>query len=80
LRLFNDQLYKSDGSAATTDDTRRLRFDDWELREYIQQKCAELWPQITTENLFSLTDYKEYKKEFLQLFGFALKYRAFCAS
>ncbi len=72
LRLFNDQLYKSDGSAATTDDTRRLRFDDWELREDIQQKCAELWPQITTENLFSLTDYKEYKKEFLQLFGFAL--------
>jgi len=73
LRLFNDQLYKADGSVATTDDTRRLRFDDWELREDIQQKCEALWPKITTENLFSLTDYKEYKEEFLQLFGFSLE-------
>ncbi|MCK5819128.1 MAG: trans-2-enoyl-CoA reductase family protein [Psychromonas sp.] len=72
LRLFNDQLYKSDGSVATTDDSRRLRLDDWELRDDIQQKCLVLWPKITTENLFSVTDYKAYKEEFLQLFGFAI--------
>lgn len=69
-RLFTTQLFKADGSAATTDQARRLRLDDWELQDDVQQACKDLWPQITTENLFDLTDYKEYKEEFLQLFGF----------
>ena len=71
-RLFDTQLFKQDGSAPTTDDARRLRLDDWELRDDVQQACKDLWPQITTENLFDLTDYKEYKEEFLQLFGFGV--------
>lgn len=71
-RLFTTQLFKEDGSAATTDQARRLRLDDWELQEDVQQACKELWPQITTENLFDLTDYKEYKEEFLRLFGFGI--------
>ncbi len=69
-RLFSTQLYKDDGSAPTTDEARRLRLDDWELRDDVQQACKELWPKITTENLFELTDYQEYKDEFLRLFGF----------
>ena len=32
----------------------------------------DLWPKITTENLRELTDYDEYKKEFLELFGFGI--------
>jgi enoyl-[acyl-carrier protein] reductase/trans-2-enoyl-CoA reductase (NAD+) len=72
-RLFTTQLYKEDGSVATTDEARRLRLDDWELRDDVQQACKDLWPTITTENLFELTDYKEYKEEFLQLFGFAIE-------
>lgn len=71
-RLFDTQLYKEDGSAPTTDDARRLRLDDWELQDDVQQACKDLWPEITTENLFELTDYKEYKEEFLQLFGFGV--------
>jgi len=71
-RLFVTQLYKQDGSAPETDAARRLRLDDWELRDDVQQACKDLWPTITTENLFELTDYKEYKEEFLQLFGFGL--------
>ncbi|MCW8995941.1 MAG: trans-2-enoyl-CoA reductase family protein [Psychromonas sp.] len=72
-RLFATQLYKEDGSAPTTDEARRLRLDDWELRDDVQQACKDLWPTITTENLFELTDYKEYKEEFLQLFGFGVE-------
>ena len=34
------------------------------------EKAYELWPQVTTENLFEKTDYADYKKQFLQLFGF----------
>ncbi|RBW43663.1 bifunctional NADH-specific enoyl-ACP reductase/trans-2-enoyl-CoA reductase [Psychromonas sp. B3M02] len=71
-RLFTTQLFKADGTAPTTDEARRLRLDDWELRDEVQQACAELWPQITTENLFDLTDYQDYKDEFLQLFGFGV--------
>lgn len=71
-RLFTTQLYKQDGSAPETDQARRLRLDDWELRDDVQQACKELWPKITTENLFDLTDYKEYKEEFVQLFGFGI--------
>jgi enoyl-[acyl-carrier protein] reductase/trans-2-enoyl-CoA reductase (NAD+) len=72
-RLFTTQLFKEDGSAPTTDDVRRLRLDDWELRDDVQQACTDLWPQITTENLFELTDYQDYKDEFLQLFGFGIE-------
>ncbi|MFD2177415.1 enoyl-ACP reductase FabV [Veronia pacifica] len=69
-RMLSQRLYKEDGTAAEVDSENRLRLDDWELREDIQQHCRELWPQITTENLAELTDYREYKEEFMKLFGF----------
>jgi len=69
-RLFNERLYREDGAAPSVDDTNRLRLDDWELRDNIQQHCQDIWPQVTTENLSELTDYREYKEEFLKLFGF----------
>ncbi|MUJ22847.1 enoyl-ACP reductase FabV [Aliivibrio fischeri] len=72
LRMFSQRLYKADGSAAEVDEKNRLRLDDWELREDIQQHCRDLWPQVTTENLKDLTDYVEYKEEFLKLFGFGV--------
>ncbi|TGA71840.1 trans-2-enoyl-CoA reductase family protein [Aliivibrio fischeri] len=72
LRMFSQRLYKADGSAAEVDEKNRLRLDDWELREDIQQHCRDLWPQVTTENLKNLTDYVEYKEEFLKLFGFGV--------
>jgi enoyl-[acyl-carrier protein] reductase / trans-2-enoyl-CoA reductase (NAD+) len=71
-RLFSQRLYKADGSAAEVDDQNRLRLDDLELRDDIQTYCRDLWPQITTENLKALTDYVEYKEEFLKLFGFGI--------
>ncbi|WP_434341497.1 enoyl-ACP reductase FabV [Motilimonas cestriensis] len=71
-RLFDARLYKVDGSAPETDDSNRLRLDDWELRDSVQDACKALWPQVTTENLFELTDYQLYKDEFLKLFGFGV--------
>lgn len=69
-RLFQTGLY---GSTAEMDDGNRFRLDDWELREDVQQACRDLWPQVTTENLFDLTDYQLYKDEFLKLFGFGIE-------
>ena len=71
-RLFGERLYSSRGQAGEldTDEAGRLRLDDWELRDDVQQACKELWPQVTTENLFQITDYAGYKHDFLKLFGF----------
>jgi Uncharacterized paraquat-inducible protein B len=66
-RLFYTRLF--DGEFVT-DDAQRIRMDDWELRESVQQACRDLWSQVTTENLSQLTDYQGYKDEFLKLFGF----------
>ncbi len=72
-RMFSSQLFKDDQSAPALDDTNRLRLDDWELRDEVQQACRELWPTVTSENLFDVTDYQLYKDEFLKLFGFGIE-------
>lgn len=69
-RMFRSQLYREGGSEL--DDTSRIRMDDWELRDDVQNKVKQLWPQVTTDNLFKLTDYQGYKDEFLKLFGFGI--------
>ena len=66
-RLFSECLY---GNDCLIDEAGRMRLDDWELRDDVQQACKALWPQVTTENLFEITDYAGYKHEFLKLFGF----------
>ncbi|TCV96448.1 enoyl-[acyl-carrier protein] reductase/trans-2-enoyl-CoA reductase (NAD+) [Luteibacter rhizovicinus] len=70
-RLFHDALYRQDGAAPKTDDEGRLRLDDWELRDDVQEACKAMWPTVNTENLSQLTDYAGYKSDFLRLFGFA---------
>ena len=68
-RLFATGLY---GDSAQIDDGNRFRIDDWELHDDVQKACRDMWPQITTENLFDMTDYAYYKDEFLKLFGFGI--------
>ena len=53
-RLMTTSLY---GGNAKLDDEQRIRMDDLELREDVQQACREIWPTITDENLEQLTDY-----------------------
>jgi len=69
-RLMTTSLY---GGNAKLDDEQRIRMDDLELREDVQQACREIWPTITDENLVQLTDYIAYKEEFLKLFGFGFE-------
>lgn len=72
-RMFSERLFRADGAKPETDSDNRIRLDDWELREDIQQHCRNLWPQVTTENLSELADYREYKAEFIKLFGFGIE-------
>jgi enoyl-[acyl-carrier protein] reductase / trans-2-enoyl-CoA reductase (NAD+) len=69
-RLFATQMYN--GKTPKFDEAGRVRVDDWEMRPEIQSAVKEIWPQVTTENLASLTDIVGYRTEFLKLFGFGL--------
>lgn len=67
FRMFNTVLNQP---TFETDDKGRIRMDSWELSDKVQDACRALWPQITTANLRELTDYSNYKRDFLRLFGF----------
>ncbi|MGJ1430411.1 enoyl-ACP reductase FabV [Sphingobacterium spiritivorum] len=67
-RLFAERLYLD--STIPTDDKGRIRIDDLEMREDVQEEVAKLWAQVTTENLSDISDIKGYRDEFFSLFGF----------
>lgn len=69
-RLFATQLYN--GNCLEFDDEGRVRIDNLELRDDVQKAVFDIWPKVSTENLYELTDFAGYKKEFLKLFGFGL--------
>lgn len=66
-RLFTEGLYTE---TPRLDGDNRLRMDNLELKPETQAKIEALWPQVTEENLFDISDYKGYNADFLRLFGF----------
>ncbi|MFZ4832276.1 enoyl-ACP reductase FabV [Rouxiella sp. Mn2063] len=67
--LYKDSLY---GTTPHTDTEGRLRADYKELQPEVQDRVAELWDQVTNDNIDELTDFVGYKTEFLNLFGFSI--------
>lgn len=67
--LYKDSLY---GDAPCLDQEGRLRADYKELDPQVQSRVQQLWPQVTSDNIYELTDFAGYKKEFLRLFGFEI--------
>jgi len=70
-RLFAERLYA--GGEVPVDEKGRIRIDDWEMRDDIQEKVAALWTQATTENLAEIGDLEGYRKDFYNLFGFDIQ-------
>ncbi len=66
-RLYTECLYSD---SPRLDSEGRIRVDELELRPEIQQRVADDWSRITTENIPELTDFKGYQHDFLKLFGF----------
>jgi enoyl-[acyl-carrier protein] reductase/trans-2-enoyl-CoA reductase (NAD+) len=66
-RLFTQCLYSD---SPRTDEEGRLRVDELEMDPEVQAAVAEAWSEISTENLISSTDFRGYKQDFLNLFGF----------
>lgn len=67
-RLFQQRLFS--GADIPTDENGRIRIDDWEMRDDVQEKVADLWEQATTDTLPAIGDLNGYKSDFLNLFGF----------
>ena len=65
--LFRYGLY---AEAPSYDEAGRLLADSLELDPQVQAEVADLWAQIESDNLATLSDFAGYKREFLQLFGF----------
>jgi len=69
-RLFTECLYSD---RPRTDEEGRLRVDELEMDPEVQSAVAAAWSEISTENLISSTDFKGYKQDFLNLFGFEIE-------
>lgn len=68
-RLMADRLYSGNPQL---DDGGRIRVDDWEMRDDIQEAVFKSWNIVTNENFGDLADYEGYQAEFLKLFGFGM--------
>lgn len=66
-RLFTARLYGQ--AVVPVDSEGRIRIDDWELREDVQSKVAEIYTKLTNENVWSLVDFEGYQRDFLALHG-----------
>lgn len=65
-RLFLDKLVGN----VETDSQGRIRMDDYEMKEEVQQKIADVWDGIDSGSVQDLADIKEFWDEFYHMFGF----------
>ena len=70
-RLFRERLYTNE--AILLDEKERIRIDDWEMREDVQDTITQLWAQADTDTLPNIGDLPGYKSDFLNLFGFGFE-------
>ena len=71
VRLFGERLAAA--AAGEVDAEGRIRLDDLEMEPAVQARVAGIWEQIATENLEQLSDYRGYRRDFEQLFGFGVE-------
>jgi enoyl-[acyl-carrier protein] reductase/trans-2-enoyl-CoA reductase (NAD+) len=69
-RLYEDRLFSD--KDVPVDDKGRIRIDDWEMRDDVQEQVSKLWDKSTTESLPEIGDLEGYNKDFFNLFGFKL--------
>lgn len=68
-RLFKDRLYAEN---LLLDNEGRVRLDDLEMKEDVQNEVSKLWSMVSSENLEDISDIKGYREEFFKLFGFGI--------
>ncbi len=68
-RLLRDRIYNNNPQP---DSAGRIRVDDWEMADKVQQLVGQRWEIVNTDNLAELGDFAGYQSSFLRLFGFGL--------
>lgn len=67
------QLLADGRTVELVDEAGRLRADYKEMAPDVQSEVVALWPQVTNENLYEISDLAGYKADFLRLFGFGVE-------
>jgi len=71
LRLFAEHV--GPGKTPTLDSEGRIRIDDREMTDDVQEVIARRWREATTETLPQLADLDGFKRDFRRLFGFEVE-------
>lgn len=66
-RLWREYLSKE---KPVTDDEGRIRIDNYEMRDDVQETIFKYWDAITNDNLAKYADIEGYWDDFYNLFGF----------
>lgn len=69
-RMFATQLCSEE--PMRLDDQGRIRMDDLEMAESVQETVKQRWAEVTTDNLAELADLQGFRDDFLKIFGFGL--------
>ena len=70
-RLYAEKLFNN--AEVPLDEAGRIRIDDWEMRDDVQEEMSQLWDVISTETIHKMGDPCGYTRDFRQLFGFGVK-------
>lgn len=70
-RLLSEKLYS--GGAVPLDNNNRIRLDDWEMSDDVQNEVARLWGTVTPLNLKSVADLTLFKSDYMNLHGFEVE-------
>lgn len=67
-RMFREQLFAH--GERRVDEDGRIRMDNFEMADDVQDEVRSRWSTVTQENLSELADIDGFSQEFLKIFGF----------
>jgi enoyl-[acyl-carrier protein] reductase/trans-2-enoyl-CoA reductase (NAD+) len=74
VRLYAERLYTqeaaSDPAKVPVDSEGRIRIDDLEMRQDVQQETVQRMDQVTAENVNEMTDVVGFRHDFMEAHGF----------
>ena len=67
-RLFAAQVYSP--GEPELDEERRIRMDDWEMRDDVQKEVHQIWENVSEDNVRTSVDVDGFQDDFLKIHGF----------
>lgn len=72
VRLFAERLYQANGAAIPLDKEGRIRLDDLEMGQAVQDEVHSRLAKVEESNLEELTDIEGFRSDFLRAHGFGV--------